>query len=93
MDEEIINVCREFDLFNKIESDTLELTISNKNLSSGQMQKISFIRAILLNPNVLFLDEATSNLDLNSKKVFDILKQQNITKLLTRHMIQRLLKR
>jgi len=79
-DEEIIDVCREFDLFNKIESDTLQLTISNKNLSSGQMQKISFIRAILLNPNVLFLDEATSNLDLNSKKkVFDILKQQNIT--------------
>ena len=80
LDEEIINVCREFDLFNKIESDTLQLAISNKNLSSGQMQKISFIRAILLNPNVLFLDEATSNLDLNSKKkVFDILKQQNIT--------------
>ncbi len=80
LDEEIIAVCREFDLFNKIESDTLQLTISNKNLSSGQMQKVSFIRAILLNPNVLFLDEATSNLDLNSKKkVFDILKQQNIT--------------
>lgn len=80
LDEEIINVCREFNLFNKIESDTLQLTISNKNLSSGQMQKISFIRAILLNPNVLFLDEATSNLDSNSKKkVFDILKQQKIT--------------
>ena len=80
LDEEIIAVCREFDLFSKIESDTLQLTISNKNLSSGQMQKISFIRAILLNPNVLFLDEATSNLDSNSKKkVFDILKQENIT--------------
>jgi len=49
-------------------------------LSSGQMQKISFIRAILLNPDVLFLDEATSNLDLDSKKkVFDILKQKKIT--------------
>ena len=54
LDEEIINVCREFDLFNKIESDTLELTISNKNLSSGQMQKISFIRAILLNQTFCF---------------------------------------
>tara|TARA_B100000902_G_scaffold211740_1_gene201362 strand:+ start:18092 stop:19711 length:1620 start_codon:yes stop_codon:yes gene_type:complete len=80
LDEEIIAVCREFELFSKIESDTLQLTISNKNLSSGQMQKISFIRAILLNPNVLFLDEATSNLDSNSKKkVFDILKKENIT--------------
>ena len=80
LDEEIIAVCREFDLFSKIESDTLQLKISNKNLSSGQMQKISFIRAILLKPNVLFLDEATSNLDSDSKKkVFDILKQENIT--------------
>ncbi len=80
LDEEIIAVCREFDLFSKIESDTLQLKISNKNLSSGQMQKISFIRAILLKPNVLFLDEATSNLDSDSKKkVFEILKQENIT--------------
>jgi ABC-type multidrug transport system fused ATPase/permease subunit len=80
LDEEIISLCRDFDLFNKFESDTLQLKINNKNLSSGQMQKISFIRAVLLNPNVLFLDEATSNLDYNSKKkVFDILKQQNIT--------------
>tara|TARA_B100001564_G_C20664743_1_gene683218 strand:+ start:1533 stop:3170 length:1638 start_codon:yes stop_codon:yes gene_type:complete len=79
-DEELISFCNDFDLFNKIETDTLDQNINNKNLSSGQMQKISFIRAILLKPNVLFLDEATSNLDLNSKeKVFEILKQQNIT--------------
>ena len=60
-DEELVSFCRDFDLFNKIEIDTLELNINNKSLSSGQMQKISFIRAILLKPNVLFLDEATSN--------------------------------
>ena len=79
-DEEIISTCREFELFNKIETQTLLLKINNKTLSSGQMQKISFIRAILLRPDVLFLDEATSNLDSNSKKkVFDILKDRNIT--------------
>ena len=27
------------------------------------MQKLSFIRAILLKPDILFLDESTSNLD------------------------------
>ena len=79
-DEELVSFCRDFDLFNKIEIDTLELNINNKSLSSGQMLKISFIRAILLKPNVLFLDEATSNLDSDSKeKVFEILKQENIT--------------
>lgn len=80
LDEEIIKICRDFDLFNEVEAETLQLTINNKNLSSGQMQKIAFIRAILLNPDVLFLDEATSNLDTNSKKkVFEILKKKNIT--------------
>ena len=80
LDEEIIKICRDFDLFNEVEAETLQLTINNKNLSSGQMQKIAFIRAILLNPDVLFLDEATSNLDTNSKKkVFEMLKKKNIT--------------
>ena len=44
----------------------LERIISSKTLSSGQMQKISYIRAILNNPDVLFLDEATANLDKDS---------------------------
>ena len=33
------------------------------------MQKISFIRALLSNPEILVLDEATSNLDFESKKL------------------------
>jgi len=32
----------------------------------NQMQKISFIRAFLRKPDILFLDEATSNLDQRS---------------------------
>ena len=37
------------------------------------MQKISFIRAMLSKPDILILDEATSNLDSDSK---DIIKSQ-----------------
>ena len=44
----------------------LEQQISSKTLSSGQMQKVSRIRAFLRNPDILFLDEATSNLDIKS---------------------------
>ena len=35
------------------------------------MQKISYIRAILNNPEVLFLDEATANLDKDSVFYFN----------------------
>jgi len=33
------------------------------------MQKISFIRAMLSNPDILILDESTSNLDFDSKNI------------------------
>ena len=54
--------------------------ISNLSLSSGQMQKISFIRALLNNVEILFLDESTSNLDEESKEqITKILNSLNIT--------------
>ncbi len=62
-----------FEVFENISKDTLEMIVSPKSLSSGQMQKISFIRAFLRNPEILFLDEAISNIDVNS--VETILKQ------------------
>jgi ABC-type multidrug transport system fused ATPase/permease subunit len=39
------------------------------NLSSGQRQLISFARALYFDPNVLILDEATSNIDTESEAV------------------------
>ena len=40
-----------------------ELQQAGSNLSLGQRQLISFSRAILANPRILILDEATSNVD------------------------------
>ena len=79
-DDEIINFIKQFKLFGDEADIELSQKISNKKLSTGQMQKISFIRALLSNPEILILDESTSNLDLESRKlIFDIINNQNLT--------------
>ena len=68
--------------FSLFEDEIVDLNkaISIKNLSSGQMQKISFIRALLNDVEVLILDESTSNLDKPTKDlIFDILLKNNLT--------------
>lgn len=79
-DNEIIEAIKKFDLFGlDIEID-LNKSISNKQLSSGQMQKIAFIRVYLSDVEVLLLDESTSNLDSNSMKtIFELLNNKNLT--------------
>jgi len=79
-DKKIMELLKEFDVFKEKRNYDLTREISNKSLSSGQMQKISFIRALLANTEVLLLDESTANLDVKSRDlIFDILKNQNIS--------------
>tara|TARA_B100001057_G_scaffold499139_1_gene608695 strand:+ start:565 stop:2178 length:1614 start_codon:yes stop_codon:yes gene_type:complete len=58
-----------FKVFEKLNNDILDMQVSTRSLSSGQMQKISFIRAFLRNPEILFLDEAISNIDKESVEI------------------------
>ncbi|MBE3560757.1 MAG: ATP-binding cassette domain-containing protein, partial [Ktedonobacteraceae bacterium] len=49
-----------------------------RNLSVGQRQLISFARALLANPRILILDEATANIDTFT----EVIVQQGLRRLL-----------
>jgi ATP-binding cassette subfamily B protein len=81
-DEEVIEAAKAVsahDFIMKLENgyDT-EVNERGSRLSVGQRQLISFARAMLANPRILILDEATSNIDTNTER----LVQNGIEKLL-----------
>ena len=48
------------------------------NLSGGQQQMISIVRALITDPNIIFCDEPTSNLDTKNKVLIeDLLKERS----------------
>ena len=58
------------DIFIETLPDKYETQVSNKSgLSEGQRQMIAIARVMLLNPNMVILDEATSNIDTRSEKL------------------------
>ncbi len=53
-------------------SDGLETDTSDKNkLSLGQKQLIAFLRAVLRDPEILIMDEATANVDTMTEKLLE----------------------
>ena len=79
-DELILDYIKKINLFKDPNEYDLEKIISNKSLSSGQMQKIAFVRALISKTEILLLDEATANLDDSSKKIiFEMLEEKEIT--------------
>ncbi|CAM3702230.1 putative ABC transporter [Legionella longbeachae NSW150] len=56
------------------------------SLSGGQKQRILIARALYKNPKILFLDEATSHLDIDAEiKINNALKKLNITQVIIAH--------
>lgn len=81
-DEEVINAAKAVNAHNfimKLEDGyNTEVNERGTRLSLGQRQLVSFARALLANPRILILDEATSNIDTETEK----LVQEGIEKLL-----------
>ncbi|MBC8059984.1 MAG: ABC transporter ATP-binding protein [Clostridiaceae bacterium] len=81
-DEEVINAAKAVnahDFIMKLDKGyETEVNERGSRLSVGQRQLISFSRALLANPRILILDEATSNIDTATEK----LVQKGIEKLL-----------
>ncbi len=82
-EEEVIEAAKKAhaDLFIETLPHGYQTVVSNKQgLSEGQRQMIAIARVMLLNPNMVILDEATSNIDTRSEKLindaFDLMMKE-----------------
>ncbi|MCU4923920.1 peptidase domain-containing ABC transporter [Bacillus cereus] len=93
--EEIIEVCKQACVHEFVGELPLRyetyLEENASNLSGGQRQRLAIARALLKKPDILILDEATSNLDSTTEKnITDMLKElgsQGVTVIMIAHRL------
>lgn len=98
-DEDIISICKNVEIHDYINRLPLKyetpLVERGSNLSGGQRQRLSIARALLKNPDVLIMDEATSNLDSITEKTIQRTLEEcsgNITSIIIAHRLSTIVK-
>ena len=93
-DEEMINACKSIGIHDYITSleNGYETSVSERgvNMSQGQRQLMGFARALIKNPKILILDEATSNIDsISEQKIQNALQVlfENRTSIVIAHRL------
>ena len=93
-DEEMINACKSIGIHDYINSleNGYDTSVSERgvNMSQGQRQLMGFARALIKNPKILILDEATSNIDsISEQKIQNALQVlfENRTSIVIAHRL------
>ncbi len=91
-EQEIFEVCKKINIYKEISEMPMGFnTIVSEmglNLSGGQRQRIALVKALVNDPKIIILDEATSSLDaVNEKRVIDYLTQKGCTQVIIAHRL------
>lgn len=74
------DACIHDEIMNKANGYGFELANNGSNISGGQAQRIEIAKALVKNPTVLVMDEATSSLDsVTEEKILNNIRNRNIT--------------
>ena len=82
-ENDIKNILRVFKFPNKLIEENLKIGENGNKLSGGQKQRLSIARALYRKPEILFLDESTSAMDISTEAdimelIFERMKNKTI---------------